>query len=95
MRDVYDIVDSSHAVEAEQILFRGGRQAAFLPIKSLFLGNTEEGSRMKLSDWTLYCRMMYKGTITDIRDVQWPPRAECCVRFYIGSQGALGQLQAF
>ena len=31
-------------------------------VESLFLGNTEEGSRMKLSDWTLYCKSPSPGS---------------------------------
>lgn len=51
------IVDSSHAVNAEEILVRGGAMAVGLQthIQSLVLGNTEEGSRMKSGNWTLYC----------------------------------------
>ena len=82
-REVQDIIDSGHAVEVEQTLARGGRGAASLQahVASLFLGNTEEGSRMKLGDWTLFCKLMYKGSIPEIRHVQWPPSAESWVCF--------------
>ena len=50
IREVQSIVDSSHAVEAEKILVRGGALAVCLQthIQSLFLGNTEEGSKNEI-----------------------------------------------
>lgn len=76
---------SSPAFEAEESLGRGGRTAASLQahVETLFQGNTEEGSRMKLGDWTLYCKLMYKGSIPEIKGVVWPPSTECWTRFLL------------
>ena len=51
-REVQDIIDGTHAVEAEGMLGKGGRSAISLQahVDSLFLDNTEEGSRMKSGD---------------------------------------------
>ena len=85
VREVHEIIDSSHGVEAIQFLDRGGKQAAFLRahVDSLFKENTEEGSRMKLGDWTLYCRLVYSKSIPETKDVQWPASAECWVCFLL------------
>ena len=97
IREVQDIIDNSHVVEAEKILCGGGRSAASLQahVERLFLGNTEEGSRMKLGDWTLYCKLMYKGSIPEIRDVQWPPSAECWTRFLLEARVRVSSYKRF
>ena len=81
--EVQGLVDSCHAVEAEKILLMGGRRAVALKahVDSLFLGDTEEGTRLKVGDWTLYCRLMYGDRILEILDVVWPPNPACWVRF--------------
>ena len=82
-RELQEVLDSSYAVQADSILLRGGRLAALLQghVESLYLGNTEESSRMKIGDWMLYCRVMHMGSIPEFQDVQWPPSAGCWLQF--------------
>ena len=50
---------------------------------------------MKLGDWTLYCRLMYKGSIPDIKDVMWPPSVECWVRFLLEARVRVSSYKRF
>ena len=83
--EVHAGVPIAGCCEAEKILLMGGRRAVALKahVDSLFLGNTEEGTRLKVGDWTLYCRLMYGDRIPEILDVVWPPQPECWVRFLV------------
>ena len=97
IREVQDIINSSDAVEVEHILNRGGQSAACLQthVESRFLGTTEEVSRMKFGDWTLYCKLMYTGSIPEITDVVWPPASQCWVRFLFEARVRVSSYKRF
>ena len=42
-------------------------------LDSLFAGNTEESTRMKLNDWSICCKILYKKAIVTLADAAWPP----------------------
>ena len=66
-----------------------------LMMSPLFRGNTEEGLRMKLGDWTLYCKLVYNGSIPKIREVQWPLPAECWVQFLLEARVRVSSYKRF
>ena len=96
-REVQEVVDSTYAIEADRILSMGGRLAASLQghVESLFEGNTEESTRMKLGDWTLFCKVMYKRKIPEFQEVQWPPNSSCWLRFLFEARGAVSSYKRF
>ncbi len=71
-------------------------------VNTLFMGNTEETTRMKLGDWSLFCKIMFRGAVPDIDEMQWPPCLEDWTRFllearvrvpsYKGFQGVVGNV---
>ena len=95
--EVQGIIDSSHAVKAEQMLLSSGRWAGCLQahVQSLFAGNTEESTRMKLGDWTLYCKLMYKGRIPEVKEIQWPPNHESWVSFLLQARVQVSSYKRF
>ena len=70
-----DIVHESAAVATEGLLQRRGPDAQRLQqhIKTMFASNTVSGTIMRKGDWMLYCRIAYRGSIPDMKDVVWPP----------------------
>ena len=96
-REVQKVVNSSYAAAADGILLRGGRTAASLQghVESLFMGNTDENTRMKLGDWVLYCKVMYKGSIPEFQDVQWPPSAGCWLHFLLEARVLVSSYKRF
>ena len=69
---------NAHVDVVEEQLRRKGPTADRLlrHVDTLFQGNTEEGSRMKLGDWALYCNVLHGGQLPEIQDIQWPPTCE-------------------
>ena len=96
-KEVKEVIDSTHAVQADEILSKGGRQASALQshVESLFMGNTEEGTRMKLGDWMLYCRVVHKGSIPKFQDVQWPPSAGNWLHFLFEARTLVSSYKRF
>lgn len=60
------------------VMFWKGPAAARLlrHIDTLFQGNTEEGTLMKIGDWKLYCNIVHSGQLPEICDITWPPSCE-------------------
>ena len=59
------MIDEERGREAEELMRQSGHEGRNLKehIKTLFKGNTEEGTRMKQGDWYLFCRLMFGGNI--------------------------------
>lgn len=47
------------------------------------MGNTEETMRMKLGDRSLFCKILYRGAVPDIEEMQWPPCLEDWTKFLL------------
>jgi len=71
---VLGMLFNAQADVVEEQLHRKGPTADRLlrHVDTLFQGNTEEGSRMTLGDWTLYSNIVHGGQLPEIHDIQWP-----------------------
>ena len=86
-----------HADEAEQLLQGSGRSAASLKahVDTLFMGNTEETTRMKLGDWCLFCKILSRGAVPEVHDMQWPPCFEDWTRFLLEARVRVSSYKRF
>ena len=50
---------------------------------------------MKSGDWTLYCKVMYKGSIPEFQEVQWPPSGGCWLRFLLQARVLVSSYKRF
>ena len=64
-------------------------------VEFLFLGNTEESSRMKTRDWTLHCKLVYNGKTPEVQEVQWPPSQDSWVRFLLEARPRVSSYKRF
>ena len=80
----------------EVLMRQTGREGRNLKrhIKTLFKGNTDEGTQMKLGDWDLFCRPLYDKEIPRLEDVTWLPGKDAWRDFLVDSRstGVLTQI---
>ncbi len=88
---------NAQADVVEEQLHRKGPTADRLlrHVNTLFQGNTEEGSRMKLGDWTLYCNIVHGGLLPEIQDIQWPPTCDDWKFFLVNARERTASYKRF
>lgn len=50
---------------------------------------------MKLGDWTLYCKVMFKGNIPELKAVKWSPSSNCWKRFFLEARVRVSSYKRF
>ena len=91
------VIDEERGREAEVVMRQSGREGRNLEghIKSLFKGDTEEGTRMKLGDWYLFCRLMYGKDIPRFANVTWPPGRDDWLEFLVDLRPQVSSYKCF
>ena len=92
-----ELVDKAHGMIIQQQIAQGCATLQQLQhhVNSIFTGNTEESTRMKLADWMKYCHATHQESTRSIADVQWPPSCDTWVIFLLETRPMVGSYKRF
>ena len=90
-------IDQERARETEIVMSRNNSEGRNLKehIKSLFMANTEEGTRTKQADWFLFCRLTYGKDIPKVHDWEWPLIKDAWLDFVLALRRQVSSYKRF